>query len=115
MNEKKIFNDVEYEKIDTATFTVNGQIYNNSFTKESLSDLAKDGMITIDIDASSQNNPESFISENLEEEEVHLEKNISDNNLRENIPTNLNLDYKKIIFIGLVVLCIIILCSFIIF
>lgn len=113
MSEKKIFNDVEYEKIDTATFTINGQIYNNSFTKESLSNLAKDGMVTIDIDASSQNNPESFISEKLEE--VDLEKNISDTNLRENLPTNLNLAYKKTTFIVLGMLCIIILCSFIIF
>lgn len=111
MNEKNFLNDVEYEKIDTATFIVNGQVYNNSFTKENLANLANDGVITIDIDASTTKNTEKFANNKIREE-MNL-----DDNLRKDLSNIQNLNYKnrkKTIFISIAIICMIIISSLII-
>jgi hypothetical protein len=109
MSDKKVLNGIEYEKIDTTTFTINGEIYDNSFTKNDLSKLSKDGLIIVDIDTKKDTTKklkdlyvsENSFNSNLKQNEINKISN-EDTNFRKYE------NYNNHILIGLGVLCLVI-------
>ncbi|MGL5327960.1 MAG: hypothetical protein ACRDD7_01745 [Peptostreptococcaceae bacterium] len=100
MNEKKYIDGIEFTKVDTATFTINGEEIKSTFTKDDIEKLSKDGLLTIDINVKPSIN--NIISnENSSVETFQTVESI------ENTSTLYNKNSKyKAIFIGASILII---------
>jgi hypothetical protein len=114
MSDKKVLNGIEYEKIDTTTFTINGEIYDNSFTKNDLSKLSKDGLIIVDIDTK-KDTTKKDTTKKLKD--LYVSENSFNSNLKQNEINKISNEdtnfrkyenYNNHILIGLGVLCLVI-------